>query len=180
MTKRHALIIVGMLVAMFWPWLGNPFGYVHWRDRIRTSIPVAVILGDPCTTEKDGIIEYDFTPNCIRYDAPREFTGIWLYEFEGSTFLENAREIPAKRPPYRDTAWLDYDPSKIEPAADYNGSDKDRNCYPIHAFKIRFIGQRNPNGGGHLGLWNSEIVVEHMLSAEPLGALNCETYNSDS
>lgn len=175
--KRIALIIVtGLGLVTFWPWLGNPLNYVHLRDSVRTSIPIAVTLGEPCATHKDGVIYYDHSPNCYLFDRPRRFKGIWLYEFEGSTFLENATAIPSKRPDYDDTAWLMYDPAAIDPKPNYDRYAKERDCYAIHAFEIEFIGRRSPEGHGHLGLFGSEIWVQKMLRARLVAAPNCETY----
>lgn len=176
-VKRIALIVVvGLGLVIFWPWLGNPFNYVHLRDSVRTSIPIAMTLGEPCATHKDGVIYYDNGPNCFRFARPQRFKGIWLYELEGSTFFENATTVPSKRPDYGETAWLKYDPSAIDPKPDYNGYARERDCYAIHAFEIEFVGRRSPEGHGHLGLFGSEIWVQRMLRARPLPAPNCETY----
>lgn len=161
---------------IFWPWLGNPFNYMHLRDSVRTSIPVASIFGEPCATYSDGVISYDTGPNCYRFDQPRSFKGIWLYEFEGSTFLEGATSVPKERPVYGDTAWLHYDPAAIDPKPQYNRAREGEDCYSIHAFEIEFIGRHSPEGHGHMGLFGSEIWVEKMLSAKPLPAPNCEKY----
>src|SRR5690606_3266972 len=40
----------------------------------------------------------------------RRFTGIWLYQFEGSTFIENETEIPEREVDTQEAAWLDYHP----------------------------------------------------------------------
>jgi hypothetical protein len=179
--KRIALIAVAALfLVIFWPWLGNPFNYVHLRDSVRTSVPIAMMLGEPCTTRKNGVIDYDSGPNCIRFARPQRFRGIWLYEFEGSTFLENATAVPSKRPDYGDTAWLMYDPSAIDRKPDYDEYAKDRDCFAIHAFEIEFIGRRSPEGHGHLGLFRSEIWVQKMIRAKPLTAPKCETYLGQS
>jgi hypothetical protein len=181
-TKRVAITVVAALVvAAFWPWLGNPLGFVHLRDSVRTSIPVALIFGGPCATykkDKNGsieYIEYDVTPACYRFESPRVFKGIWIYEFEGSQFLENATKMPAKRPDVRATAWLQYDPERIDPNIKYD-HDPRKNCYPIHAFEISFIGRRNPQGHGHMGLFASEIWPQRILSAKALPSPDCEKY----
>lgn len=174
---RIALIVAACLViAVFWPWLGNPFNYVHLKDSVRTSIPVALIYGEPCATLEDGAISYDTSPNCYRFDQPRRFKGIWLYEFEGSTFLDGATSVPTKRPADGDTAWLRYDPAKIDPKPEYDKYTVKRNCYTIYAFEIEFIGRRSPEGHGHFGFFGSEIEVDKMLSAKPLQPPNCEKY----
>lgn len=179
MERRTRIALIAgaaMVTAAFWPWLGNPFNYVHLRDSVRTSIPVALVYGEPCTTHADGVIYYDTGPNCYRFDPPRRFKGIWLYEFEGSTFLENATSVPTRRPAYSDTAWLMYDPAAIDPKPEYNRYSNGRNCYPIHAFEVDFVGRRSPEGHGHLGLFGSEIWVDKMLSARSLRPPSCQRY----
>ena len=112
--------------------------------------------------------------------APREFTGVWLYEFEGSTFIEGATRIPSKRPAYMKAAWLDYHPDQQRPGQFVELSDKDsyderRRCYLIYPFIVTFIGRRtiNPHGSGHMGLWASEVKPDRMISSKPLGRPFC-------
>ena len=177
MRGRNALVIVACsTLVIFWPWLGNPFNYLHLKDSIRTSIPFSLLLGEPCATYKDGATIYDTSPSCYRFGPPKRFKGVWLYEFEGSTFLEGATSVPTSRPAYQDTAWLNYDPESINPGLDFNGYDTARDCYPIHAFEIEFIGQRSPEGHGHMGIFGSEIWVQKMLSAKSLSPPECNKY----
>ena len=178
MAAKHTITIILAVLALvvFWPWLGNPFGYVHLKDSVRTSIPVALVFGDPCATYKDGYISYDPSPNCYRFEEAGKFEGIWLYEFEGSTFLENATRVPLRRPPYKSTAWLNYEPERIDAELNY-GFDDAKDCYSIHAFQISFIGRRNPQGGGHMGLFGSEIWPQKILSAKRLPGPDCQTYS---
>lgn len=56
----------------------------------------------------------------------REFSGVWLYEFEGSTFVEDATRVPKERPAYNKTAWLDYHPEQQRPGQYIEMSDMDR------------------------------------------------------
>ena len=179
MKKRNKIALVittCMVIAIFWPRSGNPFKYVHLKDSVRTSIPVALIFGEPCATYKDGTIEHDISATCYRFEKPRRFKGVWLYEFEGSIFLEGVTSVPSTRPSPRDAAWLMYDPANIDPKPDYRGTAKGGNCFPIHAFEVEFIGQSNPERHGHFGLFGSEIWVQKMLSAKTLPAPNCESY----
>lgn len=105
----------------------------------------------------------------------REFSGVWLYEFEGSTFVEGATTVPTQRPPYKETDWLDHPAEqKIrvgEPA------DESLDCYPVRPFLVTFIGYRTRYlfGSGHLGLWRSELTVQKPISIEPLGPAFCYT-----
>lgn len=116
----------------------------------------------------------------VEKSATREFSGVWLYEFEGSTFLEGATEIPKSRPPYDKSAWLDYHPDQLRPGQLINMSDKDRydqgrRCYLTYPFLVTFSGHstNNPNGSGHMGLWASEVTVDRMISSKPLGQPFC-------
>ena len=112
--------------------------------------------------------------------AASEFSGVWLYEFEGSTFIEGATEIPRERPLYSNSAWLDYHPDRLRPDQYIEMSDKDRydvksGCYPIHAYLVRFEGHRvtDAHGSGHGGLWPSEVKVDRMISSDSLGRPFC-------
>jgi hypothetical protein len=176
LKKTILVVITALVLLVFWPWLGNPFGYVHFRDSVRTSIPIALIFGNACATYEQNYTYYDPGPNCYRFDEPRKFKGIWLYEFEGSTFLENATVVPPKRPKWGTTPWLNYDPSRIHPSLDKYGYDAVGQCHRVQAYKISFIGRLNPYGGGHMGLFNGEIWPERILSVQPLPSPSCAGY----
>ena len=113
-------------------------------------------------------------------NAPREFSGVWLYEFEGSTFLEGVSEVPKQRPSYDQAAWLDYHPDQRRSGEPVASSDKDRydemrGCYLTHPYVVRFQGRKitSRRGSGHAGLWASEVKVDRMISAKPLGEPFC-------
>jgi len=112
--------------------------------------------------------------------TPHEYSGVWLYEFEGSTFVEGATAIPKKRPPYNNTAWLDYHPDQQRPGQYIEMSDRDRydqkkSCYPIYPYLVRFIGRKrtDADGSGHMGLWASEIKVDRIIFSKSLGPPFC-------
>jgi hypothetical protein len=105
----------------------------------------------------------------------RRYSGVWIDEFEGSTFLEGIDRAPDKRPDYEGTAWLNYSlPEQIYGP----GYDASAGCYALSAYKVEFIGRekRSRNGSGHLGLWGSEIDVLKMIKAEPIASPKCATY----
>jgi hypothetical protein len=174
-----ATAVLMWFVAFFWPRYDTPFAYVHWKDRLRTSPPIAALFGRPCQTYVDGVYSGDRTPNCISYDPPREFKGIWIYEFENSTFFENAIEVPMKRPPLETSVWLDYDPAKIFPEIEFVEIDIEKDCFKIFAFEINFIGRNTPYNKGRLGFSTSEILVENVLSIKPLPTPDCRIYRTD-
>lgn len=105
----------------------------------------------------------------------RQFSGVWLYDFEGSTFVEGATEAPKKRPAYKETDWLEWtDWPRLEGLMD-DGA-KDGGCQEVQPFLVNFVGYRTHRllgGSGHLGLWRSEVRVERPISAERIGPSFC-------
>ncbi|HWW11948.1 MAG TPA: hypothetical protein VN018_05485 [Brevundimonas sp.] len=105
----------------------------------------------------------------------RQFSGVWLYEFEGSSFVEGATKIPAERPPYKETDWLEW---RDQPQIEALMEDRlgDGACYTVQPIRLTFIGHRtrHPFGGaGHMGLWRSTVTVDRTISAERLGPSFC-------
>lgn len=109
-------------------------------------------------------------------DGPRrQFSGVWLYEFEGSTFVEGATGIPTEGPSYEESDWLEW--------ADWPGleglmeeSFENGDCHTVQPFLITFVGRRTRHrfgGAGHLGRWRSEVRVDRPISAERLGPSFC-------
>ncbi len=105
----------------------------------------------------------------------RQFSGVWLYEFEGSTFVEGATEIPAKRPAYKAADWLEWrGQPRLEELMDKGAGNG--TCHEVQPFLITFSGRRthHPFGGaGHLGLWRSEVTLQRTISAKRLGPSFC-------
>lgn len=109
-------------------------------------------------------------------DSPRQFSGLWLYEFEGSTFVEDATEIPAERPAYEKTDWLEWpvDQPRLEELLEDGREEAD--CHVVQPILVTFVGQRTnyPFGGaGHMGLWRSKVTVHRTISAVRLGPSFC-------
>jgi hypothetical protein len=124
--------------------------------------------------------------SCSATDAPdstRRFSGVWLYEFEGSSFIEGATEPPTVRPPYHDTDWLEYShpEPRLDPFRKGLGYDDDLGCYPVQPILIVFVGRRahRSGGAGHMGLWRSEVTVDRTVSLEPLGPPICYENQAD-
>ena len=109
--------------------------------------------------------------------STRQFSGVWLYEFEGSTFVEGATGTPAERPSARETDWLDYpvDEPRLRHLIEEVGYDDKRECYTVQPFLITFVGHRTlrPFGAGHMGLWRSQVTVDRTISFERLGPAFC-------
>lgn len=114
-------------------------------------------------------------PKSSEYSQPRRFSGIWLYEFEGSAFIDGATDVPKSPYDYGKVAWLEYAPEQIAPGPAYDDYAESGNCYPIHSFAITFIGREKASSGGsgHMGIFGSEIVVDQLVSARSLGQPFC-------
>ncbi len=107
---------------------------------------------------------------------PREFSGVWLYEFEGSTFIESATKIPKQRPEYGATDWLEWRIEQPLLEALMEESLGNGDCYTVQPFLITFVGRKTHHlfrGAGHMGLWRSELVVHRTTSAKRLGPPFC-------
>lgn len=109
--------------------------------------------------------------------STREFSGVWLHQFESSVFIEGAVERPTHRPPEKDTDWLEFASAEphLRSQLEESESAGSVDCYPIQPFQITFIGYRTqrPFGGGHMGLWRSDVTVRQILSIKRLGPAFC-------
>lgn len=104
----------------------------------------------------------------------REFSGVWLYEFEGSNFVEGATGIPTQRPASEEADWFEWTEwPRLEALMDKDLSYED--CHRVQAFRVTFVGRRthHPFGVGHLGLSRSKVTVQRPISAERLGPPFC-------
>lgn len=159
LPKTLTRLVFILLIAVFWPWIDTPQRYVNWKDRFRTSIPIAIIFGLPCAHRQLGYIEYRLGPECYRYDAPKRYRGVWMHEFEGSYFYEGPQKLP-QLVSKSGLTWLDarLPPYPLQPWARY------------HLVEIEFIGRRTtvPGNYGHGGLSRHEIQIERVIAFRPL------------
>lgn len=145
--------------------------------RLTFSVALSLLLV-ACSAPNEGAANDDSVSR--NNDEPRQYSGVWLYAFEGSTFVEGAKEIPKQPPSFETTAWLAYHPDQKLPGqfveqSKYDNYDLEKECYPVHPFLVTFVGRRttDPHGSGHFGLWGSEFIVENMISSKPLGRPFC-------
>lgn len=97
---------------------------------------------------------------CYAMTAPAVWRGLWRNAFEGSRFCpEPAKECSTKTP--GDIVWLTKPENgrlaKLPPLGDL--------------YRIEFVGRRtavrSPQGHGHLGFAQHEIVVDRLISLIP-------------
>ena len=176
MNRRtiFGLVSAALVVILFWPWVDNPTHFVKWEDRLKTSLPIASAFGFPCHTYKDGVIVIDVGPECYRFSELRNYTGVWLNQFEGSTFIEGAKDLPVQRPPHEQSAWLEFTSSEKLPQLQFYPYDEALGCYPVAAYYVRFTGRERPGPGGHFGLSGKEIWAERVLEMRPLAKPSCQ------
>lgn len=111
---------------------------------------------------------------CVDLDMPRVYEGIWIDEFEGQAFAEGANSRadlklkPAMRRPWFNT----YEALKPFTKPVRNGGP-----YNGRLYKVRFVGRQAVNmnreplrGYGHFNMWPGLIVLDEVLSIEPLDA----------
>ena len=103
----------------------------------------------------------------------QRFSGVWLYEFEGSTFIEGATGVPTERPDYGETDWLDWTewPHLESLMEDRLGNGE---CYTVQPFLLTFEGRKTRYPfRGIPGLWRSKVTVQRPISAKRLGPSFC-------
>lgn len=162
------MILAIILGLAFCPWLGSPLQYVHWGDRLRTTVPFYLAFGAPCESQKDGHMNLDDGPDCIRYGAPRVFKGVWIDRFEGSKFLEG-RKPTADIFDANAEVWLDVPAPLRDPAGiRIPGSG------PTIVAEMEFVGRKTlyPGVHGHLGGTPHNIIVDKVLVFRPVEVAN--------
>ena len=98
----------------------------------------------------------------------RRFRGIWVDQFEGSVFFEGAADASAiKEKIGRECLnlsvkreWLAYADERLAPT----------NHDHARLVAVDFIGRRTAYQGryGHMGMSNSQVLVDRMIAAHPL------------
>ena len=107
---------------------------------------------------------------CVDTDLPRTYEGVWIDEFEGQSFVEGATTRadlnPAALLPWFNTK------EALKPFAKPRGS---KGLWYGQLYKVRFVGRqavdmnRRPlRGYGHFNLRPGLVILDEMLSIEPL------------
>jgi hypothetical protein len=118
-----------------------------------------------CAEKFDGHIGFLGGPDCGEYGPSTSFRGIYIDEFEGQSFLEGAQ--PASVYQTDEHVWL-----TIVPDADisaFNEIDPDE-ASDSRIWLVHFSGRNSTRNAayGHFGMFDSEILVEKVKSAELL------------
>ena len=95
---------------------------------------------------------------CYTFEKPRKWKGVWLNQFEGSTFCPAGSQCSHELADYPQQIWLEFAsprPDKAEVGAVY---------------EVEFIGRRSIGKGnfGHMGVSENDIIVDRIISMKEL------------
>lgn len=132
--------------------------FIHPIDRQRALARTATQgYDEPCTREKtvDGykVSEYLPTNQCVHMEPAKVWRGQWLNQYEHTVFCaSDAGQSECPEP--EEETWL---------SGAINGESGQR-------YSISFLGRktRYPGGYGHFGLYDSEIIVDRVISMEKI------------
>ncbi|MGK6355469.1 hypothetical protein ACMGDH_09585 [Sphingomonas sp. DT-207] len=143
--------------------LANPNLPQSFKDEIRRC---------PTRERREGeftVVDRSPDRQCVDFAAPREFTGIWIDEFEGSRFVEGVRDTSAL--PGFDQGkrvWLEIDDESRMPKAWRREPSQ-------QLYRVRFLGRASRDqdrpeamGYGHLGMSHGLVLVDEMHEMTPL------------
>lgn len=148
--------------------------YRHLSDALASVLPLDVFGIYPCASRrKEGGVEVIVgvpVDQCFKMLPAKRFRGIWLDQFEGSVFIDGARDMGTAKAelrrrlavPAAHMEWLGWDDTYR--AAHFPPSPNAR------VVAIDFIGRRTayPGRYGHMGMSSSEVVVDRIISAHPI------------
>ena len=113
------------------------------------------------------VLDMDEPRSCYFYSPPRRMQGVYIDEFEGQRFLENASTTPPLVA--RDDVWFD-----VDQQSDLRRTPRLRNRENgTIIWLVDFIGRRTESargGYGHMGGSNADVLVDRMISAQPIAS----------
>jgi hypothetical protein len=117
------------------------------------------------------VIRYIGDRACIDFTPPRRVSGIWIDQFEGSSFFEGltkASQLSGRE----HTTWLTIDDETVVP-------DGFKREYRGNIYHVTFIGRtakdmnRKPlEGYGHFGMSPGLVLVDRLLEWKNLGRID--------
>ena len=153
--------------------------YRHPVDAAASILPLNLFGVYSCASRRniDGVSIIEGLPldQCYKMQPARRFRGIWLDEFEGSTFFEGFSDISRVRSEIRRRMnkpaaygeWLGWNENRKNPVLSSSGGN-------ARLVAIDFVGRKTayPGRYGHMGMSNSEIIVDRVISAQPIYQAN--------
>jgi hypothetical protein len=113
------------------------------------------------------VIEPIPAEQCYRFGPRMRMRGLWLCEFEGSEFVQNAVEPPDSSTFYPNGTWLAWTQRAGIPCRPYYPYPKEPTV-----FAIDFVGRLSayPGRYGHLGGSRNLVLVDKLLSIRRLNS----------
>jgi hypothetical protein len=120
---------------------------------------------NPCFRRVGNVWHHVGEGNCVELLPPQRMRGVWIYDFEESSFIPNAVSIPRADNRVRFRVNLQVVPEDIARA-----SRTQLNMRGARAFAIDIIGRRSKNSGPYyIGGDEYIVVVDRIISARYLG-----------
>jgi hypothetical protein len=146
--------------------------YRRPTDALASVLPLAMLGIYPCASleKRNGTRVIVGVPvdQCYKMRPKQRFRGIWLDEFEGSTFFEaalTAESVKAEvqrrlRTKHSSNEWLDW-------AGTARKGVPSKNSPNSRMVALDFVGRRTayPGSYGHMGMSSGEVVVDRVVSA---------------
>lgn len=161
--RRYAFLLIILSTGGCAPGDRTPASaYKNWDDRLSVALGLpGTILRWPCTRKVAGVLESLPPDECYRMTTPRRFKGIWVDEFEGSRFVENAQSLNG-------VSW--YDPATwLDPVRDPALENEDGR---LRVHEVEFMGQKTivPGSYGHMGGSEHMVVMNRLIAAREIDA----------
>lgn len=169
--KRAAILLFGLAIGACDSRRTPAAAYQRLSDRLSVAVGLPPfgcfrdeeILGDKVSV---GL------PNdqCVKFDPPKRWRGLWLNDFEGSQFCA----APAKRCQFvwiedrrEPQIWLDTTRVRLPQPL---GSSEEERFGGLYA--VEFIGRRTKYAGsyGHMGVFDHDMIVDRMISMKTIQA----------
>lgn len=145
----------------------KPEAYLRLKDRFAAQmLDWGISWRFPCSDiDRESRPDLLWEEQCFRFGEPQRMQGLWRNDFEGSEFCPaSAKRCP---PPtdssgVRQSTWLQIKPH-------LNGWE---NTPPGGLYAIDFIGRRSQHLAmyGHMGMSNSEVIVDQLISIREIEA----------
>jgi hypothetical protein len=144
--------------------LPPPEAYVHFSDRVAAQMfHWGIPWSFPCTktVKENGYTIGTSLPDdqCVKFNLPKRFQGLWRNDFEGSMFCV----APAKQCPYSPENSEERHFTWLEMQFHLPGSE---DTPPGGLYAIDFVGRQSEYPGvyGHMGMSDQEVIVDRLIS----------------
>ena len=120
---------------------------------------------DPCWRRDGASWRHVGWRNCLLFPPPQRMRGVWVQDFEESSFIPRTQTIPAPDNRVRFRVYLEVDPKAVERLTQTLMDMKQP-----RAVALEFIGRRSKEAGEYYtGSDDYVVLVDRLISARYLG-----------